>query len=53
MMSFTMQGITQVCPPGDESDITRRGYPYPTLTWRPTAASESAHSRSALSASSA
>ena len=53
MMSFTMQGMAQVCPPGDGSDITRRGDPYPTVTWRPTAASERAHSRSAFSGSSA
>ena len=53
MMSFTMQGMVQVCPPGDESDITRRGDPYPTVTWRATAAVDSSQSRSALSGSSA
>jgi len=54
MISFTMQGMAQVCPPSDEKDIARRGELVHTATWRPaTAASDSAHSRSALAGSSA
>lgn len=53
MISFTMQVMNQVCPPDGKKDIARRGEPAHTVTWRRTAASDSAHSRSALSGSSA
>lgn len=53
MISFTMQVMNQVCPPGAKRDIARRGEPAHTVTWRLTAASDSAQRRSALSRSSA